>query len=202
MRALLDQAVCAGPVRMLDGSSRTAAEAAAALGVDVANIAKTLVFVAGGDPLVVVAGGASRVDVERLSGEIDGAPVTKADADAVRAATGYPIGGVSPVGLPDGLLVVVDAALASLDPIWAAAGHPRAVYRTTFDELLAVSGGREGHVVHVRPELVVEIALDGAQRSTRYPGGVALRFARVVRYREDKDADEADLIGTVQEMLG
>jgi len=142
VRALLDQAGCAGPVRMLDGSSRTAAEAAAALGVDVANIAKTLVFLAGGDPLVVVAGGASRVDVERLSREIDGAPVTKADADAVRAATGYPIGGVSPVGLPDGLLVVVDAALASLDPIWAAAGHPRAVYRTTFDELLAVSGGR------------------------------------------------------------
>ncbi len=57
-------------------------------------------------------------------------------------------------------------------------------------------------MVHVRPELVVEIALDGVQRSTRYPGGVALRFARVVRYREDKDPTEADLIGTVQAMLG
>ena len=142
MRALLDQAGCAGPVRMLDGSSRTAAEAAAALGVDVANIAKTLVFRADGASVVVVAGGASRVDVDRLSREVDGASVTKADADAVRAATGYPIGGVSPVGLPEGLVVVVDAALAPLDPIWAAAGHPRAVYRTTFDELLAVSGGR------------------------------------------------------------
>ena len=70
------------------------------------------------------------------------------------------------------------------------------------EQLLARETGRDGHVVHVRPELVVEIALDGAQRSTRYPGGVALRFARVVRYREDKDADEADLIGTVQQMLG
>ncbi len=60
---------------------------------------------------------------------------------------------------------------------------------------------REGHVVHVRPELVVEIALDGVQRSTRYPGGVALRFARVRRYRDDKDAGEADTIAAVQAML-
>ena len=128
---------------MLDGSTRTAAEAAAALAVDVANIAKTLVFLADGAPVVVIAGGASRVDVGP-AGRVRSTPreVTKADADAVRAATGYPIGGVSPVGLPDGLVVVVDAALAPLDPIWAAAGHPRAVYRTTFDELLAVSGGR------------------------------------------------------------
>jgi DNA ligase-1 len=60
--------------------------------------------------------------------------------------------------------------------------------------------GREGIVVWVRPELVVEIALDGVQTSTRYPGGVALRFARVKRYREDKDPDDADLIDTVRAM--
>ena len=129
-------------MRILDDSTRTAAEAAAALDVAVANIAKTLVFLADDAPVVVVAGGASRVDTDRLAGEIGAAEVRKADADAVRAATGYPIGGVSPVGLPEGLVVVVDGALAPLDPIWAAAGHPRAVYRTTFDELLAVSGGR------------------------------------------------------------
>jgi prolyl-tRNA editing enzyme YbaK/EbsC (Cys-tRNA(Pro) deacylase) len=126
---------------MLDGSTRTAAEAAAALDVDVANIAKTLVFVADGRPLVVVAGGASRVDTARLADAAGGAAVDKADADTVREATGYPIGGVSPVGLPDGLPVLVDEALRPLTPIWAAAGHPRAVYRTTFDELLTVSGG-------------------------------------------------------------
>jgi prolyl-tRNA editing enzyme YbaK/EbsC (Cys-tRNA(Pro) deacylase) len=68
--------------------------------------------------------------------------VGKADADAVRAATGYPIGGVSPVGLPEGLTVVIDTGLEPLDPIWAAAGHPMAVYRTTFDELVAVSDAR------------------------------------------------------------
>jgi DNA ligase-1 len=61
--------------------------------------------------------------------------------------------------------------------------------------------GSEGHVVHVRPELVVEIALDGVQASTRYPGGVALRFARVRRYREDKRPTEADRIEDVQAML-
>jgi DNA ligase 1 len=69
------------------------------------------------------------------------------------------------------------------------------------EQLLAREVAREGHVVHVRPELVVEIALDGVQRSTRYPGGVALRFARVRRYRDDKDAADADTITTVQALL-
>ena len=61
--------------------------------------------------------------------------------------------------------------------------------------------GTEGHVVHVRPELVVEVALDGVQVSSRYPGGVALRFARVRRYREDKRADGANRIEDVQALL-
>jgi DNA ligase-1 len=69
------------------------------------------------------------------------------------------------------------------------------------EQLLEREVGRAGHVVHVRPELVVEIALDGVQRSTRYPGGVALRFARVRRYREDKSPSEADTIDTVRAML-
>ena len=68
------------------------------------------------------------------------------------------------------------------------------------EELLARETRREAHVVHVRPELVVEIAFDGVQRSTRYPGGMALRFARVKRYRPDKDATQADTIGTVREI--
>jgi DNA ligase-1 len=68
------------------------------------------------------------------------------------------------------------------------------------EQLLEREVQRDGIVVHVRPELVVEIALDGVQASTRYPGGVALRFARVKRYREDKGPDDADLIGTVQAM--
>jgi DNA ligase 1 len=69
------------------------------------------------------------------------------------------------------------------------------------EALLARETGREGHVVHVRPELVVEIAVDGVQRSTRYPGGVALRFARVKGYRPDKDAADADMLVTVLALL-
>ena len=68
-------------------------------------------------------------------------------------------------------------------------------------ELLARETGRSGHVVHVRPELVVEIALDGVQRSPRYPGGVALRFARVKGYRDDKGAAEADTIASIRALL-
>jgi DNA ligase-1 len=69
------------------------------------------------------------------------------------------------------------------------------------EALLAREADRSSYAVHVRPELVVEIALDGVQRSTRYPGGVALRFARVRRYREDKGPDDVDLIDTVRALL-
>jgi len=69
-------------------------------------------------------------------------------------------------------------------------------------EILAREIDRKGIFVQARPELVVEIALDGVQRSTRYPGGVAMRFARVKRYRPDKDPHEADTIGSLQELLG
>jgi len=66
------------------------------------------------------------------------------------------------------------------------------------ERFLGLETHREGHVVHVRPEQVVEIAFDGVQRSTRYPGGMALRFARVLRYRDDKTASDADTLDTVR----
>ena len=68
------------------------------------------------------------------------------------------------------------------------------------ERFLELETGRDGHVVHVRPEQVVEIAFDGVQRSSRYPGGLALRFARVLRYRDDKTAAEADTIDTVRRL--
>jgi len=70
------------------------------------------------------------------------------------------------------------------------------------ERFLELETHHEGHVVFVRPEQVVEVAFDGLQRSTRYPGGVALRFARVLRYREDKTADDVDTIGTVLALAG
>ena len=69
------------------------------------------------------------------------------------------------------------------------------------ERFLSLETGREGHVVHLRPVQVVEVAFDGVQRSPRYPGGVALRFARVLRYRDDKRADEADTLATVQALM-
>ena len=70
------------------------------------------------------------------------------------------------------------------------------------DRFLELETDRDDHVVHVRPEQVVEIAFDGLQRSTRYSGGLALRFARVIRYRDDKTAEEADTIDTVRALAG
>jgi len=118
------------------------AEAATALGVQPAQIAKSLVFVAGDDPVLVVVSGSDRVDPARVSAHFGGAPVSRADADTVRAATGFPIGGVSPVGHDDRLPVLIDRALARYPEVWVAAGTPHAVFPTTFDDLLRVCAGR------------------------------------------------------------
>ena len=128
----------------LPGSTRTAVEAAAAIGVEVGQIAKSLVFVVDGEPVVAVLSGVDRLDAEKLRRLRGGHRVERADADTVRAATGFPIGGVSPVG--HDVPVVVDAGLAAYGVIWAAAGTPLAVYSTTFDELVALSGGEVGDV--------------------------------------------------------
>jgi prolyl-tRNA editing enzyme YbaK/EbsC (Cys-tRNA(Pro) deacylase) len=137
--AAMGSAAC---VRELPDSTRTSAEAAGAIGVEVAQIAKSLVFLADRDPVMVVASGADRVDTAKLSAALGGARITRADADTVRAATGYPIGGVSPAGLGGSVAVMVDRALAGLGEVWAAAGTPNAVFPTTFDELLRMSAGR------------------------------------------------------------
>lgn len=139
----LDAAGSEAEVRHFDESTRTAADAAAALGVQQAQIAKTLVFLADGNPVVVVMGGDDRVDTAALGEELDGVAIGRADADAVRSGTGFAIGGVSPAGLPDGLTILVDRSLSEVGEIWAAAGTPTSVYRTTYAELLAITGGRE-----------------------------------------------------------
>ena len=123
----------------LPGSTRTSAEAAAAIGVEVGQIAKSLVFLVDGEPVVAVLSGADRLDVEKLRRLRGAARVECPDAEGVRSATGYPIGGVSPVG--HDAPVLVDRGLAAYDVVWAAAGTPNAVYPTTFEELVAVSGG-------------------------------------------------------------
>jgi prolyl-tRNA editing enzyme YbaK/EbsC (Cys-tRNA(Pro) deacylase) len=132
------------PVQLAD-SARTAAEAAAALGCEVGAIASSLVFTADGDPLLVMTSGAHRVDTD-LVGELLGARIGRADADVVRTATGYAIGGVAPVGHPAPLRTLVDEALGQYDVVWAAAGHPHAVFPTSFDELVRLTGGTPARV--------------------------------------------------------
>jgi prolyl-tRNA editing enzyme YbaK/EbsC (Cys-tRNA(Pro) deacylase) len=137
--------VAGEPVQLAD-SARTAAEAAAALGCEVGAIASSLVFTADGEPLLVMTSGAHRVDTEHVARLIGASRVKRADADTVRAATGYAIGGVAPVGHPAPLRTLVDTALAEHEVLWAAAGHSHAVFPTSYDELLRITGGTPAQV--------------------------------------------------------
>ena len=128
------------PVQLTD-STRTAAEAAAALGCEVGAIASSLVFTADGEPLLVVTSGAHRVDTDHVAAILGVQRIRRADADLVREATGYAIGGVAPVGHPTPIRTLVDQALQGHDVVWAAAGHSHAVFRTTYDELLRLTAG-------------------------------------------------------------
>ena len=133
-------------VRELPDSARTVAEAAAALGVGEAQIAKSLVFVADAEPVLSVLSGTDRLDPRRLGRHLGATDVGRADADVVRSATGFPIGGVSPVGHDGRLRILVDRGLSGFDVVWAAAGTPHAVFPTSFAELLAVTGGEPADV--------------------------------------------------------
>ncbi len=133
------------PVQLTD-SARTAAEAAAALGCEVGAIASSLVFTADGEPLLVMTSGAHRVDTDHVARLLGVRKVGRADADTVRSATGYAIGGVAPVGHPQPLRTLVDTALKQYDVVWAAAGHPHAVFPTSYDELVRITGGTPAEV--------------------------------------------------------
>jgi prolyl-tRNA editing enzyme YbaK/EbsC (Cys-tRNA(Pro) deacylase) len=119
--------------------TRTAAYAAAAVGCTVAQIAKSIVFRAGARAALIVTSGANRVD-QAKAGAALGITLARADADWVRDITGFAIGGVSPVGHLTPPLLLLDEDLQALDPIWAAAGSPRHVFRTTAADLRRLTG--------------------------------------------------------------
>ena len=133
-------------VRELPDSTRTAAEAAAALGCEVGAIASSLLFIADGEPLLVMTSGAHRVDTDILAGQVGADAVGMATAKQVREVTGQAIGGVAPVGHPAPVRTVVDEALAGYETVWAAAGTPHTVMPLTFDQLVALTGGRQVRV--------------------------------------------------------
>ncbi|MFE1197637.1 YbaK/EbsC family protein [Streptomyces olivaceoviridis] len=127
-------------VRSFSEATRTAAEAAAAIGCELSQICKSLVFAADGVPVLVLMDGASRVDVERVRQELGAGKVTRADAGLVRETTGYAIGGVPPFGHRTRTRVLADRSLLAHDMVWAAAGTPYTVFPIEPKELVAHAG--------------------------------------------------------------
>jgi prolyl-tRNA editing enzyme YbaK/EbsC (Cys-tRNA(Pro) deacylase) len=147
---LLADSGSAGEVRVLPAEVRTAAAAATALGVPVGAIVNSLVFAVGEDddaePLLVLTSGAHRVDETTVAGLLGVARLRRATADFVRDATGQAIGGVAPIGHPAPIGTLVDIELARYERVWAAAGHPSAVFPTTYEELLRLTAGTAAEV--------------------------------------------------------
>ncbi|WP_432170038.1 YbaK/EbsC family protein [Streptomyces sp. 1222.5] len=139
LRALGLDDVLAGTRRFPEGT-RTAVEAAAAVGCELSQICKSLIFAADGVPVLVLMDGASRVDLERVRGELGAAKVTRADAGVVRETTGYAIGGVPPFGHRTRTRVLADRSLLAHDVVWAAAGTPHAVFPIQPKDLVAHAG--------------------------------------------------------------
>jgi len=140
--ALLKELGCSGEVTILSDSARTALDAANALGIEVGQVASSIVFkLPSGNPLLVITSGRHRVDTDLVAKNLGVEKLHRADADFVKNASGFSIGGVSPVGWvnkPE--IILIDQALNDYDVAWAAAGHPHSVYPTSFEELARVTG--------------------------------------------------------------
>ena len=132
-----------GEVTHLADSARSAQEAADALGILVGQVASSIVFkLPDGSPLLVITSGRHRVDTELGAKELGVEKLNRADADYVKEASGFSIGGVSPVGWVNEATIVIDLALNDYDVVWAAAGHPHTVFPTTYGELLTATNAR------------------------------------------------------------
>ena len=147
-RVELDDRGGTGRIVVLPDSVHTAALAAEALGCEVGAIANSLLFAAttlAGDtePVLVLTSGAHRVDTEKVAGAIGVAALKRAKPEFVREHTGQVIGGVSPIAHPAPIRTFLDPALRAYEEIWAAAGHPAAVFSTTYVELLGMTGAQE-----------------------------------------------------------
>ena len=133
-----------GEVHVLSDSARTAQEAATALGIEVGQIASSLIFkLPSGNPLLIITSGRHRVDTELVAKNLNIAELGRADANYVKEVSGYSVGGVSPLGwISKPEIILIDEALNDYDIVWAASGHPHAVYPTTYDELIQCTGAQ------------------------------------------------------------
>ncbi len=133
----------AGKVRVLADSARTAQEAASALEIEVGQIASSLIFkLPDGSPLLIITSGRHRVDTDVVARNLGIAQLDRVDAAYVKEKSGYSIGGVAPLGWLTPATILIDQALADYEVIWAAGGHPHAVYPTTFSELIACTNAQ------------------------------------------------------------
>jgi prolyl-tRNA editing enzyme YbaK/EbsC (Cys-tRNA(Pro) deacylase) len=161
VRAALAELGASGEPRLLADSARTAVQAAQSLGVEVGQIASSLVFcpVASpgpeqgrhertdhSHPLLVITSGAHRVDLQKVADVCGVAGLQRATPEQVRESTGFAIGGVAPVGHPSAVPTLIDVDLARYDVVWAAAGHPHVVFPTTYAELVRMTGGQAAEV--------------------------------------------------------
>jgi prolyl-tRNA editing enzyme YbaK/EbsC (Cys-tRNA(Pro) deacylase) len=132
-----------GRIVVLPDSVHTAALAAEALGCEVGAIANSLLFDASGEPILILTSGSHRVDTEKAATAVGVEALKRAKPEFVRQHTGQVIGGVSPIAHPEPVRTYLDPWLRKYDEIWAAAGHPAAVFSTTYDELQAMTGATE-----------------------------------------------------------
>ncbi len=128
-------------VREFAASTATASDAAAAIGTTVGRIVKSLVFMAGEQPVLVLVSGSNRVDVEKV-GRLLRKPITRPNADLVKTLTGFSIGGVPPLGHAHRLATLIDRDLLQYDKVWAAAGTPNAVFAIAPPDLVRITAGR------------------------------------------------------------
>jgi len=141
-QALLEHKL-SGEIKVLSDSARTAQEAASALGIEVGQIASSLIFkLEDQSPLLVITSGRHRVDTDLVAKNLGLVKLDRVDADYVKSQSGFSIGGVAPIGWLTNATVLIDEALNEYDVVWAAAGHPHAVYPTTYAELIACTGAR------------------------------------------------------------
>ena len=133
-----------GAIKVLSDSARTAIDAANSLGIEVGQIASSLIFkLPSGNPLLIITSGRHKVDTDLVAQNLNIEKLDRVDADFVKERSGYSIGGVSPLGwISKPEITLIDEALNDYDVVWAAAGHPHAVYPTSFSELLECTGAK------------------------------------------------------------
>ena len=138
-QALIDHQM-AGQIKVLTESARSAAEAASALGIEVGQIASSILFKMPDDsPLLVITSGRHRVDTELVAKSLNLSALGRVDAEYVKEKSGFSIGGVAPIGWLNPATIIIDEALNDYEIVWAAAGHPHAVFPTTFSELAKIT---------------------------------------------------------------